>query len=275
MIYSVDIQAIGSDNKSITLPVVETDHESPFFVTSIDGIDPVQSEVRSVDYGSLDGVYFHNSRVSKRNIVINIRYRGGPMDIASRRRALMGIIQPTRDVLVNINLSDSVVYTTARVEKVEYTSFSNTSDLQISLICPDPYFYDIDATQLNAKAGQSVDIPSGSTGPSGFVLTSDVTSTFGFAILSASDREVLRFNGTGFAKGDTIRISTVPTDRSFGKLNSGVVTQMLNNIVKGSLTYRVGWASGERMNLTYYRNDGFPILGASYTITYNKGYTGI
>lgn len=151
-------------------------------VTEIDGIGPVKAEVSMEGVYNVDGGLFTGVKTGARNIVASFALpESNPQD---RRRVLYRAFPVKEKVLVNV-LTVARTYTIdAYVESVAPSIFTPIQTVQVSLICPFPYFRQVEAY---------------SSGGTDFTA---VTSKFTFPISTPPDKIF----------GDTTRSSIMTVD---------------------------------------------------------------
>lgn len=109
-------------------------------IKSITGLGPVEANINTTDYAISDGAYFNSAKVGSRNIVIDFYYLFSPT-IEIARRKTYTYFPVKKNVKLVFETDDRILMTTGYVETNEPDIFSNLSGSQISIICPDPYFY--------------------------------------------------------------------------------------------------------------------------------------
>ena len=120
-----------------------TQRTDTYVITEILGLTPPNvSLATSVIHGK-DGESLTYSRIEKRNIVISIRLRG---NIEESRQKLYRIFPQKSECVLYFKSRNRDVKISAYVESVECNIFSEKERVQISLICPDPYFQSVNGT---------------------------------------------------------------------------------------------------------------------------------
>lgn len=138
MIKSVTITNYVGDEILLELYHPE---KSGFVITSITGLGPGKAEINKSDLSTTDGSIFNSARLSARNIVINLKLMAKNMveDIRLlsykyfpiKKKVTMEFVTDNRDCLIE-----------GYVESNDPIIFSSSETTQISIICPDPYFYE-------------------------------------------------------------------------------------------------------------------------------------
>ena len=114
---------------------------SGFAVDSITGLGPGKANINTTEVATNDGAVYNSSRLDSRNIVIKIIFFG--TNIEELRQKSYKYF-PTKKKLSLTFITDKRAATIeGYVESNEPNIFSKSEDTQISIICPDPYFYSI------------------------------------------------------------------------------------------------------------------------------------
>lgn len=124
-------------------------------IRGITGLDPVKATVNTSPFGSVDGVAYTGSDVAFRNIVLTL-HPNPDWDIwsfESLRRLLYSYFMPKQMTRL-IFYSDDMppVAISGIVEDTNVNPFSSDLELQVSIICPDPYFTALDPTVITGQS---------------------------------------------------------------------------------------------------------------------------
>ena len=114
-----------------------THRESDYQILSIDGLNPPQATINRSTIVGLDGAKFNSSRVEERNIVILLKLNG---DIESNRLRLYQFFNTKQWCKLYYKNRSRDVYIEGYVETMEVSPFTKDETVQISIICPEPYF---------------------------------------------------------------------------------------------------------------------------------------
>ena len=87
----------------------------------------------------MDGSYLNNAFIEKRNVVIHFEMRG--VGVEARRHQLYKVVKPSRYVKVYYKTAGIDVFTEGYVETCEVGNFEQLVTGQISILCPDIYWY--------------------------------------------------------------------------------------------------------------------------------------
>ncbi|MCM1226025.1 MAG: phage tail family protein [Clostridium sp.] len=115
-----------------------------YMTSEIDGLYPPAGMISTSAYACTDGSYLNNAFIEKRNLVISFQMRG--IGIEKRRHALYSVVKPSRYIKVYYRTANIDVYTEGYVETCTVSNFSNLTSGQISIICPDIYWYSVAPT---------------------------------------------------------------------------------------------------------------------------------
>lgn len=115
-----------------------------FAIDKIDGLGPVEAEINTTEM-VVDGDLFNSARIGKRNIVMDlIFYSETGTGVEEVRHRSYQIFPTKKNVYVEVETDYRKVWTQGNVEKNEPEIFSETEGNQVSIICPDPKWYDSD-----------------------------------------------------------------------------------------------------------------------------------
>ena len=115
--------------------------DTGLFITNITGLGPADATINTIDLVTSDGGLFNSARLNSRQIVLTFRYQSMP-DGESARRASYKYFPIKRPVTLIFTTDKLIASVTGYVEKNEATIFDEASNGQITIDCPDPYFYD-------------------------------------------------------------------------------------------------------------------------------------
>lgn len=255
---------------------IEIDLGSPeksgLFISKIDGLGPAIATINNTELATADGTLFNSARLSSRNIVLNFKYYAINESIESIRLKTYKYFPIKKMLTFQIETDSRLAYCIGYVENNQPDIFNEKSGCQISIICPDPYFYSagIDGTKetifsslvnefefpfennsLTVKLMEMGDIQPlrehnvyyDGDSENGIMLyihalgeTGDITiynvTTREHMTISNSKLEIL--TGNGISVGDTITVCTIRGKKSIMLLRNGVETNILNVLDKNS-----------------------------------------
>lgn len=121
---------------------------SGLYIKSIDGLGPPSASISTQDIATIDGSVYIGSRLETRNLVIELGMMDKP-SVEENRLKTYKYFPTKRPVSVVVITDNNKVKIEGYVESNEPDIFSDEESTKISILCPDPYFYDIEPTQKN------------------------------------------------------------------------------------------------------------------------------
>jgi hypothetical protein len=145
MIKSITVTNYLGDSIKLELGRPE---QSGFLIKSISGLGPSKANINTTEVSTNDGSLFNSARLNQRNIVFDFIFvesinRESIEDIRQKSYKYFPI---KKNVDLLIETDNRIVKTTGYVESNEPNIFSSQEGAQISIICPDPYFYSTEKT---------------------------------------------------------------------------------------------------------------------------------
>lgn len=255
-------------DESIKLDLFNPD-ESGFIIKNIDGLGPVKANINFKELATNDGSIDNSARLSSRNIVMSLQFIESPT-IEETRLKSYKYFPIKRNIKILIETDNRICETIGRVETNVPTIFSNAEGCQISILCPNPYFYSAGENGANQTIFYGTD-PLFEFPFSNESLTEDliefgsienrtegtiyydgdaeigitiqihaVGEAAGLVIYNTRTRELMRINddklksliGSGIQAGDEITIITSRGEKGIYILRNGVTTNILNSLEK-------------------------------------------
>lgn len=203
MIKSIKVTNYLGD--SIKL-VLREPRQTGFLVTSVTGLGPAKATINTTNISTNDGSLYNSARMSQRNIVLNLTfvesYDGE--SIEDIRQKSYKFFPTKKKVELVIETDNRKVKTTGYVEYNDPNIFSKAESTQISIICPDPYFYRADGYEKDVTdfymVEPSFEFP--------FSNESVIEPLITFGEIQAMTEGVVIYKGDGEV-GITIRIHAV------------------------------------------------------------------
>lgn len=215
-------------------------------IRNIDGLDPVKASVSTSPRGYVDGVTYTGSDIPARNIVLTIHPNPDwrLWTFESLRRLIYQYFMPKRPVRL-VFYSDDIgpVEISGIVEGVTVNQFSKDPEMQVSIICPDPYFTAVDPTVITGQTvragGATVVVPYAGTVESGVVVKVTYTSgTNPTSIgIQLNDPSLGYFNVVAGVNNTLyFEMSSIPMAKFVQNidLNTGVINNLLSDVEDGS-----------------------------------------
>lgn len=225
-----------------------------YMTSEIDGLYPPAGTISTSGYAGMDGSYLNNAFIEKRNLVISFHMRG--VGIETRRHALYRVVKPSRYIKVYYKTANIDVYTEGYVETCEVSNFDILTSGQISIICPDPYWYSTSAiyacySQVTGAfhfpfPENDAPFPLGVYSKTDNISIENHGDVTGFTIqieavgdamtptiYNADTGEYLQIRGE-LLKGDVITITTKTGNKTVTLTRNGVNFNIINRLVSGS-----------------------------------------
>lgn len=156
MIYSIVVTNYLGDRIKLELGKPDV---SGFLIKSITGLGPAKANVNTTEVSTNDGSLFNSARLSQRNIVLDMVFINTVYgeSIEDLRQKSYKYFPLKKSVELTIETDNRYAKTTGYVESNEPNIFSSQEGTQISIICPDPYFYSAGEDGNNVTNFYSID----------------------------------------------------------------------------------------------------------------------
>ena len=118
-----------------------TNNEENFQVTKIEGLNPPNATINTSSYANGDGSSFTSSKIPNREIVITIYING---DLETNRQKLYKYFRNKEWCKIYYKNNSRDVYIEGYVQTLEVSPFTQKQVAQISILCPNPYFKDVE-----------------------------------------------------------------------------------------------------------------------------------
>ena len=134
-----------------------TNDETNFQVTNVEGLNPPNATINTSDFANGDGSAFNSSKIPNREIVITVYING---DVQTNRLTLYQYFRNKDWCKIYYTDDQRDVYIEGYVQDFEAPIFTQKQVAQISILCPDPYFKDIETiVQSISKALKKFTFP--------------------------------------------------------------------------------------------------------------------
>lgn len=139
MIKSVTVVNYLGDVVKIRLDEAEPEHG--LLLISMDGIGPVKANINMTDLVNGDGSVYNSASLGNRNITLKLRFAN---DIETTRHNTYKYFPIKKQVYLVIETDTHTLTTVGYVENNDPDIWSKSEGNDISIICPDPYFYSLE-----------------------------------------------------------------------------------------------------------------------------------
>lgn len=271
MIYSIVVTNYLGDRIKFELGKPDV---SGFLIKSITGLGPAKANVNTTEVSTNDGSLFNSARLSQRNIVLDMVFINTVYgeSIEDLRQKSYKYFPLKKSVELTIETDNRYVKTTGYVESNEPNIFSSQEGTQISIICPDPYFYSAGEDGNNVTnfysidpmfefpfSNESLDEPllvfgeiqiktegvityHGDSEIGVMIYIHAIGPATNINIYNTETREVMRINtekissltGKGIVASDDIVINTAKGEKSITLIREGVSYNILNCLDKNT-----------------------------------------
>lgn len=258
---------------SIKIDLAEPE-KSGFVIVSVTGLGPAKANIVTSEISTNDGALFNSARMNSRNIVFNLLFwdTNSGESIEEIRLKSYRFFAPKKKLTLLVETDKRTAEIVGYVETNEPTIFSKSEGAQISIICPDPYFYSAgkDGTmrtvfsgddplfefpfsnesltenllvfgEVQLKTSNVVYYPGDAD--TGIVIQLHAVGPIeGISIYNTKTKAVMKLDtdklaaivGSAIQKGDDIVINTKRGEKSVTFVRSGAKTNVLNCLDRNS-----------------------------------------
>jgi len=269
MIKSITVTNYLGDSIKLELGRPE---KSGFLIESISGLGPGKANINTTEVSTNDGSLFNSARLNQRNIVFEFIFvetiNGESIEDVRQKSYKYFPLKKKLDLLIETD--NRIAKTTGYVESNEPNIFSSREGSQISIICPDPYFYSAGSDSNNTTffygiepvfefpfSNESLTDPlitfgnihlktenvityKGDTEIGVTIRIHAIGEAENITIYNTGTREIMRIDttklesltGSGIVAGDDIIIKTQKGDKSITLIREGKTTNILNCLDK-------------------------------------------
>ena len=245
-----------------------------YIVTRVDGLNPPNTNVNTAVTATFDGSKHKSSRVDNRNIVIEIVLEG---DIERSRLNLYKYFKLKSELKLYFKTNMRDVYIIGHVETFEINPFEQKQKAQVSLICPEPYFLDVNSNMTefsitsnlfefpfsipaegipfsNTVINSTKSIINNGDIESGLKIELHATSTVLNPKIFNEDTGEYFILNVEMQEGDDIIINTNKGEKGVKHIHNGITSNIINTIEPGSSWLQID--PGDNMFL--YTADEYP-----------------
>lgn len=116
-------------------------NESVYQIINVEGLTPPNANIFTTPIVNTDGEHFKSSKLQVRNLVITLKIKG---DVEKNRIALYQFFRTSKSCKVYYSNGTRDVYIEGYCESFVGGLFSQSQQMQISLLCNNPYFKSVD-----------------------------------------------------------------------------------------------------------------------------------
>ena len=268
MIKSITVTNYLGDSIKLVLARPE---ESGFVVTSVTGLGSGKANINTTEIATTDGDLFNSARLQKRNIVISLKYLWKD-SIEDVRQLSYKYFPIKKKLTLLIETDNRSAEIDGYTESNEPDIFSKDEGSDISIVCPNPFFYSAGKDGINTTIFYGVEplfefpfsneslyecllemgriqnqtektiVYSGDAEIGVTIAIHAIGEARNITIYNTGTREIMRidtdklkaFTGSGIIPGDEIIICTVKGQKSITLLRNGKTTNILNCLDKNA-----------------------------------------
>lgn len=222
---ALKITATNKYNQSIVIT-----QNANFQLVAISGITPPKANINTSALANMDGSAFNSSKLNNRNIVMTIQPVG---NIESNRLTIYQYFKVKQPITLEIKTANRDVVIDGYIENMEIDVNANPQTIQVSIICPNPWF--------KAKTAQVITLDSN---PKTIASESDdeVGAIFTATISGAVSNPTFTDSTTGqtfgltynLVSGDKLTLNTRRGEKSVSVLRGGSTINLINYITATS-----------------------------------------
>lgn len=301
MIKSITVTNYLGDSIKLELARPEL---SGFAVLGVTGLGPGKATINNTEISTNHGGLFNSARLPSRNIVIGLKYMWKD-SIEDARQLSYRYFPLMKTVKLLFETDNRYAEVEGYVEANEPDIFSKDEMTQISIICPDPFFYTtngreiifsgieplfefpfcnnslteplLEMSRLNNFVEKNIiydgDFDTGVT-----INITAIGEVKGFAMYNTVTREVMRIStdklieltGKGIVAGDKINICTIPGKKAVELLRDGTTINILNCIDRNS-----NWFKLRKGNNTFAYVAETGVENIQLSVKHNNVYEGL
>lgn len=268
MIQSITVTNYLGDSIKLDLARPE---KSGFVITSVTGLGSGKANINMTEVATNDGGLFNSSRLPSRNIVISLKYLWHD-SIEDVRQLSYKYFPIKKKLTLLIETDNRWAEIDGYTETNEPTIFSKDEGSDISIVCPNPFFYSAGKDGINTTIFYGVEplfefpfsneslyecllemgevqnqtektiVYSGDAEIGVTIAIHAIGEARNITIYNTGTREIMRidtdklkaFTGSGIIPGDEIIICTVKGQKSITLLRNGKTTDILNCLDKNA-----------------------------------------
>lgn len=297
------ITIVNHLNESIRMELTRPDL-SGFIIKKIEGLGPVKATINLTKLATKDGAIDNSARLDSRNIVVSLIFLEHPT-IEDTRLLSYKYFPIKRNVTFIVETDRRTCKTVGRIESNEPNIFDKQEGCQISILCPDPYFYTEEEEEETLSGVEDIfefpfsneslvdnllefgEIFSRTEGTIFYEGDAEtgvrihihaIGEASGIAIYDINTREVMQINdekliaivGSGVQAGDDIVIVTERGRKSITLIRNGVSKNILNTLEKPIKWFQL--SKGDNL-FAFLSESG--IANLQFKIDYSTLYEGV
>lgn len=237
-----------------------TQNESNYQVINVNGLNPPKANIFTNPVSGMDGAKFKDSKLEMRNLVLTIKING---DAEQNRLHLYEYFKTGAWCKIYYSNETRSVFIEGYCETIECPLFTINQQMQISIVCTDPYFkslmtiyadiskqfpnfefpFDIEEEGIEFSlldVDRETVVTNGGETSCGLIITLTARNgNVAYPILyNVNTGEHLQLNLV-MQEGDTVVINTNKGSKSVKKISNGIETNVINSFMAGSTWFQL------------------------------------
>lgn len=302
------IKVTNSSNETIKF-TLNNPGESGFVIANVTGISPGRANINISEITTYDGGLFNSAQIPFRSINLQLIYYWGVNTIEELRHESYKYFPLKEKITLEIQTDTRLASITGYVETNDVSIFSSIESSNITINCPDPYFYDSEGSGVQVTVSSNIEgafefpfsnesltedlivfgdirdysertvVYKGDASIGCTISIHAIGPVSNLMIYNVTTREIFKIDttkleqmtGSGIVAFDDIIIHTEKGSKSVTLLRNGVSTNILNAVDRSS-----DWISlipGN--NIFTISADDQGALNVQYTIENRISYEGI
>lgn len=141
MVKKVTITNFVGDEVEYLFEGVDVLNNNGLLITEIEGLGPVEADINFTELVTIDGGTYNSRHLNERNIVIHALFTW-VKTIEDARQSSYEFFPIGKQLKFTIETNNRKAYTYGYVEKNEPDIFSPDCEMEISVLCGEPFLYD-------------------------------------------------------------------------------------------------------------------------------------
>lgn len=231
---------------------------------SVAGLNPPAAEISTSPIATKDGSIFTNAQIENRNIVLTFAIKG---NAETQRTSIYYLFKVKEPISLEIETKTRTANIDGYVENISADPFSKQGRIQVSIICPDPYFLGDQESRVITYPGTNIVTLSDTTHGAIFEITASAAITGGFSIGNDLTGELFTVKGD-YQSADIITLDTRQGSKALTLTRGGVTTNILQNMSN---------TAHDWLQLVPYDNNYITLSSANLSATckFNTHYEGV
>lgn len=231
----------------------------------VEGMTPPPANISTSPIATKDGSIFTNAQVQNRNIVLTFALIG--VQPENNRDNIYYIFKIKEPISLEIKTKNRTAYIDGYVEDITGDPFAKSQRVQVSIICPEPYFLGAEENKNISYPSTNIVTLSDTSHGAVFAITAGAAVTGGFTIGNTATGGEFKVN-TDLANGDIVTLDTRMGKKSLTLDHNGTITNILQYMDS---------AKHDWLQLVPYANNTITLSNAnlSAVVTYRTHYEGV